>query len=345
MSGRPLAGTTIVEALSVDCPLALRLAASFAGRIAADLGAIVVKLEPAEGDPVRSLPPFDKAGSSTLFAFLNAGKRSVLDTPDIAARVTGAADAILRDRARHVPSGEPADVVLSMIGERETGPHTEFTILALGGLLDIVGDPARQPLRLGGHQLAYSAGLAAYTGLVSGLFRRPERETVRVSLLEVAVWINWKSVANVTAMGKLSTRAGRAAEWSVVRCKDGYLALVHQPADWEALRQLCGDARLDDPRFADPPARAKNAAALADIVESAVGHLTRAELQTRAMASRMPLGAVWEIKDLLQDPQVISRDFLALATAGGSTMLMPRLPVLWNEGAFAPGAVPMEVNV
>ncbi|HVY16957.1 MAG TPA: CoA transferase [Rhodopila sp.] len=335
---KPLAGTTIIEALSADCPLALRLSVGFAGRLAADLGATVVKLEPPDGDPVRRLPPLDENGRSTLFAFLNAGKRSVLDA-SATGRLVGSADAVLRDRGRRVPDG-PIDVELSMIGARDAGSQTEFTILALGGMLDIVGDPARQPLRLGGHQLAYAAGLAAYTGLVASLLRRPERETVRVSLLEVAVWINWKSVASVAAMGKLSTRAGRAAEWSVVKCKDGYLALVHQAQDWGGLRRLCDDPRLDDPLFADPPNRAKNAAALADVVEAALAPMTRAELQTRAMALRLPLGAVWEIGDLLEDAQVTARGFLALAEADGAPIRMPRLPVLWNGQAFPPGAVP-----
>src|SRR3546814_17646150 len=44
-------------------------------------------------------------------------------------------------------------------------------ILAIEGLLDIIGDPTREPLKLGGHQCAYTAGLAAFTGLVAALAR------------------------------------------------------------------------------------------------------------------------------------------------------------------------------
>ncbi|HUN46023.1 MAG TPA: CoA transferase, partial [Stellaceae bacterium] len=201
----PLAGITVVEALSADCPLALRLSAALAGRIAADLGARVVKLEPAEGDPVRRLPPFATGGCSALFAFLNAGKQSVRDDPVPAARLIERADAALVDERRDERAR--TSVVLSMLapdlpGAAGAGPQSEFSLMALGGLLDIVGDPARQPLRLGGHQLAYSAGLAAYAGLVAGLLRRPAAETARVSLLDVAVWINWKSAASVAAMNE-----------------------------------------------------------------------------------------------------------------------------------------------
>jgi crotonobetainyl-CoA:carnitine CoA-transferase CaiB-like acyl-CoA transferase len=339
----PLGGVTVIEALSADCPTALRLSASFAGRIATDLGARVVKLEPAEGDPVRRLPPFDAAGRSALFAFLNAGKASVLDDADAAPRLMAGADAVICDQGRDRPPAGPVEVVLSMLAGPDAsaaGPQTEFTVMALGGLLDIVGDPERSPLRLGGHQLAYAAGLAAYTGLVAGLLRRPAAEVARVALLDVAVWINWKSAANVACMGALSTRAGRAAEWSTLRCADGYFALVHQPADWSVLRRFCDDPRLDGSRFAEAADRRRNATALAAIVEEALGGLTRHELQNRAMALRLPLGPVWDIVDLGTDPQVLARNFLAEAATAGAAFRVPRLPVLWDGAAFPVGRVP-----
>ena len=51
-------------------------------------------------------------------------------------------------------------------------PVSEFTILALGGLLHMVGEPERKPLRLGGHQASYAAGLTAFTGLTAALAAR-----------------------------------------------------------------------------------------------------------------------------------------------------------------------------
>ncbi|MBI3197597.1 MAG: CoA transferase, partial [Rhodospirillales bacterium] len=48
-------------------------------------------------------------------------------------------------------------------------PVSEFAILALGGLLHMVGEPERKPLRLGGHQASYAAGLTAFTGLAAAL--------------------------------------------------------------------------------------------------------------------------------------------------------------------------------
>src|SRR5260370_39051751 len=55
---KPLDGTVILEVGNAQAPVCLRLATSFAGKIASELGAKVVKLEPFDGDPVRHLPPF-----------------------------------------------------------------------------------------------------------------------------------------------------------------------------------------------------------------------------------------------------------------------------------------------
>ncbi|HTE38608.1 MAG TPA: CoA transferase, partial [Reyranella sp.] len=97
----PLARFTIVEVNDRDVPLCLRLATSLACKIAADLGATVLKIEPPGGDPVRRAPPLLPQGESALFQFLNTSKRSlVLDLADEAGRTALAtlietADAVL----------------------------------------------------------------------------------------------------------------------------------------------------------------------------------------------------------------------------------------------------------
>src|ERR1700733_7345817 len=78
----PLQRFTIVEVNDRNVPLCLRLATSLAGKIAADLGATVLKVEPPGGDPVRRapplLPPKGSHGESALFQFLNTSKRSLV---------------------------------------------------------------------------------------------------------------------------------------------------------------------------------------------------------------------------------------------------------------------------
>jgi crotonobetainyl-CoA:carnitine CoA-transferase CaiB-like acyl-CoA transferase len=178
----PLARFTIVELNDVGVPLCLRLATSLAAKIAADLGAQVLKIEPPGGDPVRRAPPLLPQGGSALFQFLNTSKRSlVLDLRTDAGR---ASLERLLDRADACLFEEPAPAAPLLRATKATPieiaafplemnaaarPVSELAIQALGGLMHMVGEPERNPLKLGGHQASYAAGLTAFTGLAAGL--------------------------------------------------------------------------------------------------------------------------------------------------------------------------------
>src|SRR3982074_1508629 len=104
----PLARFTIVEANDAGVPLCLRLATSLAAKVAADLGADVLKIEPPGGDPVRRAPPLLPQGGSALFQFLNTSKRSlVLDLRTDAGR---ASLGRVLDKSGLCRSEEPASV-------------------------------------------------------------------------------------------------------------------------------------------------------------------------------------------------------------------------------------------
>ena len=353
----PLAGMTIVEAAGDDCNMALRLSAALAGRIAADLGAEVVKVEPPDGDPVRRMPPFIES-DSVLFAFLNAGKRSVVlphgHEREALHALLGRADAVLADArsgeplkdivGSALPAGTPrAAVLLSMLGRnaRPDVPASEFTVMALGGVLNLVGEPDRQPLRLGGHQVAYAAGLSAFSGLVAALCGTAA-EVVHVSLLENAVWLNWKNVATAEGGGEVPSRAGRGSDWPIVRCADGWVALVYRDDDWPVMRELMGnDPRLADPALGKLSARHPRAAEIASIVEEHIAPLTRAQLRQLSLERKLPLGPVLTPEETLQDPQHLAREFFATVRLNSrQSVTVPRLPVLWSGEAFVPGAVP-----
>jgi crotonobetainyl-CoA:carnitine CoA-transferase CaiB-like acyl-CoA transferase len=102
----PLRRTTVIEIDSAHSPLPLRLANALAAKIAADLGARVIKLEPPGGDPVRRLPPYIGDGhESALFHFLNTSKHSLVlptaQAPVVDRLLAGKVDAVLAE------AGEP----------------------------------------------------------------------------------------------------------------------------------------------------------------------------------------------------------------------------------------------
>jgi len=352
---QPLRGALIIERVSPQCPPALRLAVAFAGRMAADLGAQVVVVHTASG----AQPQAGSMAQATHAppTFLDLGKQ-VLGLPG------GRADPAWHALQRHAlatledqPSAAqsnataqvPLRVVLSMFGHgvAESMPATEFTVMALGGLLDIVGEADQSPLKLAGHQLAYSAGLAAFCGLMAVLAtarRAPVRETVHVNLLDTAVWLNWKSLVAAARSGTAPTRSGNRSEWRVLPCADGWVAMVYRDTDWGRLKALFKDARLDAECFATPAGRREHAAALDRILQGAMLHMSRQEIHLAALANRLPLGPVYSPDDLVHDRQNLARRFLRPISIGAQhKLLIPRLPVLWNGGAVEPAAQAREM--
>jgi crotonobetainyl-CoA:carnitine CoA-transferase CaiB-like acyl-CoA transferase len=343
----PLADTRIVECVAPGCPLAVRLALAFAGRVACDLGAQVTVVQNTP-DPLETIPPL-VAGRSALSQFLLAGKRLEklnATTPTATAAALAehccGADAVLSDRAIHEQAGAQLQTIWSIASLRG-GPddgtaQSEFTLMAAGGLLDMVGEPDRSPLRLGGHQLAYSAGLALYAGLATALCAREAGgipDIVRVNLTDVAVWLNWKIVTLASWTDTPVSRRGSESEWRTIRCADGWVALVYLEADWAVLLDVIDDPRLREPRFSERAERRKNASYINSIIEQAFAHLTRAQIRDLALEKRLPLGPVWSPAELASDPQNVAREFLRQVSAqsGETTLLLPRLPLLWNGKA------------
>ena len=240
MTGQPLplARFTVLEVNDAGVPLPLRLATSLAGKIAADLGADVLKIEPRGGDPVRKaapkLPPNGQgSGGSALFQFLNTSKRSLVldltkqESRAILSELLAKADACLFEepasvapliKASQATPIEIAPFPLEMDARR---PFSELTLLAFSGLLHMVGEPDRKPLKLGGHQASYAAGLTAFTGLAAALAARDAGRpapAVRVSLAEVLQWVNWKAASGADAAGVSPGREGKQSEFQLVSC-------------------------------------------------------------------------------------------------------------------------------
>jgi crotonobetainyl-CoA:carnitine CoA-transferase CaiB-like acyl-CoA transferase len=157
---------------------------------------------------------------------------------------------------------------------------------------------------------------------------------VRVNLTDVAVWLNWKIVTLASWTDVPVSRRGSESEWRTLRCSDGWVALVYLEADWPVLRDVVDDPRLREPRFGDRAERRKNAGYINSIIEQSFAHLTRAQVRDLALEKRLPLGPVWSPAELASDPQNVAREFLRQAgTQSGETLLLPRLPLLWNGNA------------
>jgi len=356
-SSRPLSRFTLIEVNDAKVPLCLRLATSLAAKIAADLGADVVKVEPPGGDPVRRAPPMLPQGGSALFEFLNTSKRSLM--LDLASESGRAALAGLVEQADIVLFEEPASVAETLRKAKATPveiaafpvemdasrrPVSELAIQALGGLMHMIGEPERKPLKLAGHQASYAAGLTAFTGLMAALAARDtgrRAPAVRVSLAEVMQWVNWKAASGAAASGISPGREGRNSEFQVLPCRDGHVAVVYTVTQWPATRALIGDPRLDDPKFSTRAGRRQNIAELYAALAPWFADKTREEIQKVAQARGVPFGPIFSPAELLQTEQYLARGFLAeMAHPIEGRLRLPQLPVQWNGRSFAPRPAP-----
>ncbi|TAJ29497.1 MAG: hypothetical protein EPO67_15140, partial [Reyranella sp.] len=223
-------------------------------------------------------------------------------------------------------------------------PVSELAIQALGGLMHMVGEPERKPLKLGGHQASYAAGLTAFTGLAAALAARDAGRTapsVRVSLAEVMQWVNWKAASGAEASGTSPGREGRNSEFQVLPCRDGHVAVVYTVTQWPATRALIGDPRLDDPKFATRAGRRQHIAELYAALAPWFAGKTREEIQKTAQARGVPFGPIFTPRELLETEQYVARSFLAeMKHPALGRVLLPQLPVQWNGRSFAPRSAP-----
>lgn len=327
----PYNGLVVVEAISDDAADALVLAAGMAGRILADLGANVIRFAGR-----------DRGFDPALDIFLGAGKEQRSNTDLRSAFVPKNANVLIADAALVGQIGRtncpPLCALLSMFGGAQfgAGPRASaFTISALGGLLAMVGEPDREPLKLGGQQEAFSLGLSVYSGLAAALAAEdPSQRTIHASLLETIIWLNWKALPLDEHTDALPSRAGREGEWQILRCKDGYAALVYQEPEWPRLKQALSDPRLETEKFATRPSRLLHATELAEIIESCFLDMSRAQIQTLAKHHRLPLGPVWSLEEALENPHNLARDLFAPIKNAAPGARAPKLPIGWTGGGM-----------
>ncbi|MBE2278222.1 MAG: CoA transferase [Rhodobacteraceae bacterium] len=232
-----------------------------------------------------------------------------------------------------MPIQAPVSVRLSLLPDpAEDRSATALTVMASTGLMDAIGDPARAPLRLPGAQLDLAAGLSAYTAMAA-LLLKPGGGAAHVSLGDVGHWLNWKNIVMAQLTGTAPSRSGRAAEWQTLRCKDGWIALVYRENDWPAVKRLLNDPEMEDPALNDRRERRRRGAWIAARAEAALAGMTRAEVTDFARRNRIPIGPVLSPEELRRDRQFLARGFLKDTPHGP----MPRLPLLWNGAATAPG--------
>jgi len=131
-------------------------------------------------------------------------------------------------------------------------------------------------------------------------------------------------------------RGGRGAEAPVLKCADGYFALLHLPNNWKDLCEEVNDPRLLNEQFERPGKRAKNALALNEILAEWAAPLKCAELFEFCQRCAIPGGPIFHGADLLQDPLYLYRNYLQTVAHGeGDSVKVPGLPLTVEDVSVA----------
>jgi benzylsuccinate CoA-transferase BbsE subunit len=232
--------------------------AAYAGRLLADLGADVIRVEPPEGSPVRKLGPLEALPDGKTFsfaqAFFDAGKRSVvldLNTPDGNAaywQLISTCDIVIEtpdhggaspDLIDFLSAAEknPRLIVASITPYGFGGPYkdrtaTDLTLLASGGLLSFGGYGDSEPLGVHGEQAYLAAAIFGAVSILTALLAREETgkgQWIDVSAQECIAFALEDAVPEWYISNKIRRRNGdraREAGTGIYPCKDGYISMV-----------------------------------------------------------------------------------------------------------------------
>jgi crotonobetainyl-CoA:carnitine CoA-transferase CaiB-like acyl-CoA transferase len=329
----PLEGITVVS-------LEQAVAAPFATRQLADLGARVIKVErPEVGDFARGYDRTVK-GLSSHFVWLNRSKESLTlnlkeeGAKKVLRRLIEKADVFIQNlapgaagrlgfdaevlRQRH-----PRLVVCDVSGYGSSGPYRDkkaydLLVQCEAGLVSITGTP-EAPSKVGVSIADIACGMYAYSGILAALFRRErtgEGANLEVSLFEaLAEWMGFPAYYAMYG-GKEPPRTGAShaaiAPYGPFECGDGetiFLGLQNE-REWERFCEVVLEqpALADDERFESNSERVENVDALRQAIEGILAQLSSEEAIERLDEAKIANARMRNVRGFLDHPQLEARD-------------------------------------
>lgn len=325
----PFQGITMVE-------MGTSVAGPFAGKILAELGARVIKVEnPDGGDPARNWYPALPEGNSASFQSCNMGKESVtVDMRDAAeldrlrSLIAEQVDVVMHNLrpgaverfgldAATLRKDKP-ELIYCNVGAFGAGgplshlPGYDPLMQAFSGLIHLTGEADRPPSRVGISLVDIGTGMWSAIGIISALYRRQatgEGAVVDTSLFETSLgWITL-AAAELAVSGKAPTRNGLRGP--IVAPNRGFHAadgiqviVIGTDGQFRRFCEVLGYPELaDDPRYAKSIDRLANEAELAERLAPIIAAEPRAVWSERLNAVYIPNAPVQTVEEVVAHPQ------------------------------------------
>ncbi|WP_130444083.1 CaiB/BaiF CoA-transferase family protein [Streptomyces sp. BK239] len=362
----PLEGITVVAVEQA-------VAAPFATRQLADLGARVIKVERVDGGDFARGYDTAARGLASHFVWCNRGKESValdLKDPrglDVVRRLVAGADVFVQNLAQGAAARlgldaaalcarHPRLVAVDISGYGASGPYADkraydMLVQCEAGLVSVTGTPER-PVKAGIPAADIAAGMYAFSGVLAALVRRGvtgRGGPVEVSMLEaLAEWMGHPLHHSMHG-GDVPARTGLAhaviAPYDAYPTADGgrVLLSVQNDREWRRLaEQVIGRPELgSDPRYATNAERVARRERTDALVAGALGVLDTDEALARLEGAGIACARLRDVRELAEHPQLAARERWREvdSPAGPLRALLP--PITLPGGAEARmGAVP-----
>jgi crotonobetainyl-CoA:carnitine CoA-transferase CaiB-like acyl-CoA transferase len=318
------------------------LAGPFCSTMLADFGAQVIKLEPpGHGDIARGWGAPLPGGETAYFVSLHRGKRGIVvdlkkpEGKELFFKLVEKSDVVLEnyrvdalkrlgldyEQARKRNSGI---IYASVSGFGQDGPYRERAALDLilqaeSGMISVTGEPGTTGTRAGVSIADMTAGL--YCAYAVMLALRVKEKTgvgqqVDISMMEGQLALLGTAIANYFADGQVPHPMGTA--YSVVvpyqtfhtKTRDLALAIAGEKL-WRKFCPVMGCPELlDDPRYTNTVLRSKHRDTLIPRLQEIFLTRTYEEWEALLLANDIPLGAINDIAQVVQHPQVKARESL-----------------------------------
>ena len=353
------------------------IAGPYCTKLLSGLGADVIKVERLnKGDGVRWLGPFasgteiptgnDAPEDGAWFLYLNTAKQSLaLDLKSdegrrVVLELAAKADILVENFApggmdslglsyAELKKANPALVVTSISNFGQIGPYrdwkaTELTLYALGGLMNITGEPELEPLKEGMPLAQLGAGQNAFAATMAALMYAEETgqgQQIDVSIAEYATNILENALMQFSYSGQEYSRVGNRgygrAAWGIYPCQDGHVGIIAGPDHrWPEVARIMEREELADERFLSRAGRLEFADEVDAYMLPFLIDYKKVDIFKAGQESGLGFSFVATMQDILEMEQLLDRDyFVEIEHPVAGKLTYPGAPIMPEEGVDA----------